>query len=904
VNPTSGTHRDVLSSFRDGFRRAAHILKEKPDHVFPQIHNRLMTEAHGRPALTKILESAGTVYRRPWLRVARALQKTSASCLMTLTGHDSPIERCAVFPDGRRGISVDEAGLLILWDLEEGREKAVHRTSPILAPLNIRRTRRGIAGGRHFILGYSGDRIAMETKDGLLLMSLEDGRILASLKGYKGRTANPSQDGVVIEHPNQELCLWVLESNSEIPLLPSQPGGSLACRFTRDGRIVSAGADGTLRTWDAFDGALIETISLSRCPVPLMAAVIDSQGLRVATQSLIGSDRASKFEYTGATKRVVTILWDAANGQRLADFVSETTFPLFVFGDSDASFVLGMSDKDYILARSSDGRAFQRMTSDNGPFSEALITHGGNRLMALTRERGASLLLYDLDHQREFPLLQSDFGPIQQWLISPDGKLAASLSVSKYGNAIKPEDTLKIWDLETGRERIALRGHTHSISDFAFSPDSRYLLSASWDKTLKVWDIGPAIDSSDGTLDEFSRISCAFSADGRRIALMVSRPGLSARKDVRIWDSASAAETARGHDVNLSPDGGILAFRSPTEQDAHIFHDLSSGRDDALIEDLPNRLISFVFSPDGRRAAIVNDKGGLILWEMDRSGDARRFPDLGVYLKAHGSPREKSPIRFCPLGSSLLFLSGATALTRLSYNQGTAIEFFADHSAPITDFGFSPDGRIAFSVGEDHILRYWAAENGSRLGSIKGPKGARYLFNKDGRRIAAETDSEVELWDIESGRRLLHRKDIGRFIGGGDPCSFTPDGRRLIVTNNFVWDSDSQRFETKIFDAVDGREMASLGGAEIDMSPARQASGRLFYRGVTGIAMSPDSRFLILSNDCLTLWEMEGKRSVAGLYGLLGMVPAGAIDFSPDGRTFVVADKLGQVLLFSIENVK
>jgi WD40 repeat protein len=255
------------------------------------------------------------------------------------------------------------------------------------------------------------------------------------------------------------------------------------------------------------------------------------------------------------------------------------------------------------------------------------------------------------------------------------------------------------------------------------------------------------------------------------------------------------------------------------------------------------------------------------------------------------------------LGSSLLFLSRATALTRLSLEEGTAIEFFADHSAPITDFGFSSDGRIIYSAGEDHVLRLWAAERGEELGSIQGGKSTWYLSSRDARRIAAGTDSEVELWDIESGRRLLHQKDIGRFIGGGDPCFFTPDGRRLIVANVFVSDPDSLRFDTKIFDAADGREMASLGGAAIDMSPERYASGRHSYRGVTGVAISPNSCFLALSNDCLTLWEMEEKRMVAGLYGLLGMVPVGAIDFSPDGRTFVVADTLGQVLLFSIENI-
>jgi hypothetical protein len=62
---------------------------------------------------------------------------------------------------------------------------------------------------------------------------------------------------------------------------------------------------------------------------------------------------------------------------------------------------------------------------------------------------------------------------------SPDGKRLASASL---------DQTVKVWDLATGREVLTLKGHTAGVNSVAFSPDGQRLASAAWDKTVKVWD--------------------------------------------------------------------------------------------------------------------------------------------------------------------------------------------------------------------------------------------------------------------------------------------------------------------------------------------------------------------------------------------------------------------------------
>ncbi len=62
---------------------------------------------------------------------------------------------------------------------------------------------------------------------------------------------------------------------------------------------------------------------------------------------------------------------------------------------------------------------------------------------------------------------------------SPDGGRVASAS---------SDETIKLWDTETGREVRTLRGHSKGINRLAYSPDGRRLASASHDGTVKLWD--------------------------------------------------------------------------------------------------------------------------------------------------------------------------------------------------------------------------------------------------------------------------------------------------------------------------------------------------------------------------------------------------------------------------------
>uniref|UniRef100_A0A8C4S527 Notchless protein homolog 1 n=1 Tax=Erpetoichthys calabaricus TaxID=27687 RepID=A0A8C4S527_ERPCA len=109
---------------------------------------------------------------------------------------------------------------------------------------------------------------------------------------------------------------------------------------------------------------------------------------------------------------------------------------------------------------------------------------------------------------------------INEVLFSPDTRLIASASFDK---------SIKIWDGKTGKYLASLRGHVSAVYQVSWSADSRLLVSGSSDSTLKVWDIKMQKLMVDlpGHADEVFAVD--WSPDGQRVA--------SGGKDkcLRIW---------------------------------------------------------------------------------------------------------------------------------------------------------------------------------------------------------------------------------------------------------------------------------------------------------------------------------------------------------------------------------
>ena len=189
--------------------------------------------------------------------------------------------------------------------------------------------------------------------------------------------------------------------------------------------------------------------------------------------------------------------------------------------------------------------------------------------------------------------------------LTRDGRRAVSASKDR---------TLKVWDLASGEELRTLEGHSSSVYGIAVTGDGRRAVSASGDKTLKVWDLesGQALRTLEGHGREV--ISLALTGDERRVA------SASFDETLKVWDLESGDElrTLEGHSnsVNAVAPTGDGRLVSCSDDKTVKLWDLNSGRLLHSLEEHEKRVAVVTLSPGGQLLASKSQDQTVMLWDL------------------------------------------------------------------------------------------------------------------------------------------------------------------------------------------------------------------------------------------------------------------------------------------------
>ncbi|MDX2228277.1 MAG: AAA-like domain-containing protein [Leptolyngbyaceae cyanobacterium bins.349] len=478
------------------------------------------------------------------------------------------------------------------------------------------------------------------------------------------------------------------------------------------------------------------------------------------------------------------------------------------------------------------------------------------------REQQMSVLGQALIAVREQNTFMGHRDLIRTVAYSPNGKTIASGSW---------DGTVKLWNVQTGKEIRTITGHTDIVTSVMFSPDGKTLASASGDLTIRVWNVqtGEELQRLVGHTDIVTSVD--FSPDGKTIA------SGSGDGTIKLWNVRNGKElrTFSGHldivnSVAFSPDGKTIASSS-RDQTVRVWNVQTGEERYYSLMGHRKAVISVSFSPDGKTIASGSEDRLIKLWDVREGREIQTLSghQAGVFS-----------VGFSPNGQMLVSGSEDKTIKVWDVQSGDVIYTFGGHQSAVRGVSFSPDGKAILSGSWDKTLKLWDVQPKESARPLSGHKDGVLAasYSPNGKRLASGSrDKTIKLWDTQTGKEI-------RTLDGHHPAvlsvSFSTDGKLLASTGDSV---------IKLWNAETGKLQRTFTG-----HPA----------AVWSVSISPDGQTLASGgrDQTIKLWNIQTGKVLRTLTG--HQAPVGSISFSPDGKTIASGSGDWTVKLWDVQTGK
>jgi WD40 repeat protein len=478
----------------------------------------------------------------------------------------------------------------------------------------------------------------------------------------------------------------------------------------------------------------------------------------------------------------------------------------------------GSSDGSLILWDLNSKKAVRKFNKASSPITALAVAEANST--AVTAHQDGSLIMWDLENSTYLRRFEGSDVSIRSVAITPDASrvLFTVSTVSEMflrmidgysGNKINekhfacnPGDIVPSPDFTTVlmsciTSLVQIDSKNLNILENSFDPpdiinalainrEGTLGLSASHDRTIRVWNLGAPNkkQSTKFTVDELTAI--AASPDGKY--LLINDASKNGSDEPVLWDieKREVVRTYPGFDgavspgaVAISPNGryvaaaGSMNMRTPRV----MIWDMESGELQCDLKGFTEVGRAVAFSPDSSyllAGSQIPDGtiGHLILWDVKTCKKVRHFD----------TEEEVTSIQFSRDGSHAL--TGSSQLGRAilwDVTTGKEIKRFAYTYGPVMMVAFGPDDATVLGTGTGELY-LWDVNTGNQIRKFVGSNYVPIVaaISPDGRYVlSGDLNGEVILWDFSTGEQL-GRENLQNMVFS---VAFSPDSKTAYAAS-------------------------------------------------------------------------------------------------------------------------
>jgi WD40 repeat protein len=690
----------------------------------------------------------------------------------------------------------------------------------------------------------------------------------------------------------QEALRWSLVGSPLRAVIRGHTGRLTDVAFSPDGEfIATASEDTTVRVWEAKTGRNVATLAEHTAPVKSAAFTGDGRFVITTTSGaarvwdtktwklaahLVGTDSLSPSTFSSPENLIIAVnadatatMLDAPTGRTVSEPQGYRRAVTGVVSSPNGKFIVRVMNprpvEGYVRAWEVRTGQMRAQLGDSGNISGVSFSPLGQFVVAAT---GDSFTGYGYNRADVWDARTWETKPVAQLRGHGDDVTSATFSPDgKFVVTASEDTTARLWEVSGWRCQTVLRGHAGPVRCASFSPDGRLILTAGDDGVALIWDAktGQMLKPLAGHTAALT--GATFSADG---ALVVTA---SEDTTARVWAVSEGQRigTLRKGRPAFGSGGRCIVAHG----DSVSLYDSATWKP---IRSLRAPAKSAAFSPDGRW--VITTPGvydSAQVWETDTWKHVADLTDVNE----QGRTGKRGP--------------RAPWVLRC-----------------VTSEAFDPEGNYVVMPCADDSARVWEMPTGRVAAELRGRAsdvlGA--MFSPDGRFIITTGLSGPHVWETGTWKQVA-RLPEGNYPTGWYGASFSPDGKWVVTASESssatVSEVSTGRVQAELkghtglisgaaYSPTDDWVATSSWDTTARMWDARTGSCRAVMRGheeyVESVAFSPDGRFVVTSGDDHTVrvWEAATGQSVA----VLRRCYPPAL-FGPDGKTVLanVSDGIG-----------